>query len=76
LGIKLSLLPDSVYKFHNNPLVRIFRVLGGISVLLVLAGHWLVKTTLLFYIIFPLAFIQLLYMLVINAIKSYYLFYL
>lgn len=76
LGIKLSLLPDSVNKIHNSPLIRIFRVLGGISILLVLAGHWLAKQTILFYIIFPLAFLQFSYILIINMIKSYYLYYL
>jgi len=29
-------LPDKILKFHNNPFIRIFRVLGGISVLLIL----------------------------------------
>jgi hypothetical protein len=33
LGIKLSLLPKSLENFHNNPLVRIFRVIGGISII-------------------------------------------
>jgi hypothetical protein len=38
LGIKLPLLPKSVDKFHNYPLVRIFRVIGGISIILFLSS--------------------------------------
>jgi hypothetical protein len=38
LGLKLSLLPKSVEKLHNYPLVRIFRVIGGISIILFLSS--------------------------------------
>ena len=38
LGIKLSLLPASVESFHNYPLVRIFRVIGGVSIILFLSA--------------------------------------
>ncbi len=34
IGVMLPALPNSASKFHNNTLVRIFIVLGGISILL------------------------------------------
>jgi hypothetical protein len=40
-GINLSLLPDKVLVFHNNLFIRIFRVLGGISLILWLSKLYL-----------------------------------
>jgi hypothetical protein len=37
LGWSLPSLPVSEEKFHNHLIIRIFRVLGGISILLVLS---------------------------------------
>lgn len=79
-GIKLALnipsLPVSVDKFHNYPLLRVFRVLGGISVLLVLSGSEVAKKSFLFYIVFPLAFLQFIYIIVINLVKFFFIIYL
>lgn len=73
LGVKkawsLTSLPVSVSVFNNYPLVRVFRVLGGISILLVLGKYELPQT--LFYVIFPLALIQFIYIIVINIINIY-----
>ena len=76
LGIKLSLLPESVSKFQNYPLMRILRVIGGISILLVLKKSELFNENLLLYIIFPMAFVQILYIIIINIIKICYYIYL
>ena len=35
-GILTPTLPNNILKIHNNPITRIFRVLGGISILLIL----------------------------------------
>lgn len=35
-GILTPTLPDNISKFHNNPIIRIFRVLGGVGILLIL----------------------------------------
>ena len=75
LGIKLSLLPKSVKKFHTYPLVRIFRVLGDISFILFISGY-IPRGSLIFYIIFPLAILQLVYIMIISTIKFCYLIYL
>ena len=76
LGIKLSLLPESVSKFHNYPLTRIFRVLGGISIISLLSGSLLVKESFLFYIVVFLAIFHFMYIIVINLIKFFYIIYL
>lgn len=40
IGVKKSFftptLPNHIINFNNNPIIRIFRVLGGISILLIL----------------------------------------
>lgn len=36
VGWNAPVLPPKVLNFHNNPLIRIFRVIGGISILTVL----------------------------------------
>ena len=76
LGIKLSLLPPSVDKFHNYPVIRLFRILGGISILLVLSGSAIVKNSYLFYFVFALAFLQFIYIISISVIKFCYYIYL
>ena len=74
-AFKLPSLPESVNKFHNNPITRVFRVMGGISILFVLSGSEFAKKY-LFYVIFPLAFLQFIYIIVINLIKFFYIIYL
>lgn len=76
LGIKLSLLPEPVKKFHNNPLTRIFRVLGGISFILLISKAYLSINTSLLFMIFPLAMLHLTYIMIISAIKNIYYIYL
>lgn len=73
---KLPSLPSFINNFHNNPLTRIFRVLGGLSILLVLSGSEIAKKTILFYIVFPLAFLQFIYIIIINLIKFFFIIYL
>jgi hypothetical protein len=75
-GIKMTSLPQSVNKFHTNPITKIFRVLGGLSILLLLSNSEVVKQSILFYIIIPLAFLQFIYIFVINLIKFFYLIHL
>jgi len=79
IGIKFSFklpsLPQTVAKFHNYPLVRIFRVLGGVSILLVLSKSEF-SNKYLFYIVFPLAFLQFIYIIIINLTKFCYIIYL
>lgn len=76
LGIKLSLLPKPIEKFHNYLLTRIFRVLGGISILLILTKVELINKPYLYKIIFVLAFLQFVYIIFISIIKFCYYIYL
>ena len=75
-GFKLSLLPEPVNKFHNHPLTRIFRVLGGISFILLISKVYISISSSLLLIIFPLAVLQLTYILIISVIKFIYYIYL
>ena len=43
LGWNLPSLPLSVSNFHNYPLVRIFRVIGGVSIVLFLSPFNMVE---------------------------------
>lgn len=76
LGFKLSLLPKVIEDFHNYPLVRIFRVIGGVSVVLFLSSPSWLDTFYLTWVVFTLAMLHLLYILIISVIKLCYLFYL
>jgi hypothetical protein len=50
IGFNMPLLPNKVLKFHNNPFIRILRVVGGIFVII-----WLAKLYGNYYIlIFPI----------------------
>lgn len=81
LGIKLawnlSSLPYSVGKFHNYPLTRIFRVIGGISIILFLSSpNWIEKGSYLYWIIFIFAMLHFMYILIISLVKLGYIIYL
>ena len=76
LGIKLSLLPKPVEIFHNHPLIRIFRVIGGISIILFLSSpNWL-GNSYLYWFTFSLAMLHFSHIMIISVIKIYYLLYL
>ncbi len=77
LAWNLPSLPNSVYKFHNYPLVRILRVKGGVSIVLFLSPYssgWL-ENYLLYWIIFSLAMLQFVYIFIISIIKIFYIVY-
>jgi len=76
LGWKLPSLPASVEKYHNYPLTRIFRVIGGISIILFLSSPSWVGNSYFYWIVFILAMLQFLYIIVISLIKIGYIVYL
>jgi len=41
IGYKIPLLPYSIYRFYNNKVIRIIRVLGGVSFILYVTGGYL-----------------------------------
>ena len=44
-------LPDNILKFQSNPIIRIFRVLDGLSILILL-GHGKLEYSLHIFIIY------------------------
>ena len=76
LGWNLPSLPESVSKFHNHPLVRILRVIGGISIILFLSSPKWIGNSYLYWIIFTLAMMHFLYITSISFIKIYYIIHL
>ena len=81
LGIKLAWnlpsLPVYVEKFHNYPLTRIFRVIGGISIILFLSSpSWIEKGSYLYWIVLILAMLHFTYILTISLIKLGYIIHL
>jgi hypothetical protein len=81
LGLKyawnIPSLPIKIDKIHNYYLTRIFRVLGGISIVLFLSSpDWIEKNFYLHWIILILALLHFLYIFIISVIKIGYIAYL
>jgi hypothetical protein len=81
IGLKIAWnlpnLPLSLEKLHNYPLTRIFRVIGGISVILFLSSpSWIEKNSYLYKVIFIIAMLHFLYIFLISIIKISYIIYL
>ena len=72
IGFHKPMLPSKINAFHNHPLIRIFRVVGGLSVVTVLLN----KHVLLFFplstIILLLALTHIIYLVIINLIMVIY----
>lgn len=71
-GWNTPMLPDKVLAFNNYPLVRIFRVIGGLSVLTVLLKKHLLLFLPLQYLILLIAFLHISYFVIINFMKVFY----
>ena len=71
-GWNTPMLPSKVIAFNNYPLVRIFRVIGGLSVLLVLLKKHLLLLLPLQYLILFIAILHISYFVTINLIKVFY----
>ena len=76
VGIKKGLLtptlPENIIKFKSNPLIRILRVLGGLSIL-VLLGNNKYSYSLPIYVLYFLWLVGFLF-LVYHIVISYYRF--
>ena len=75
-AFKVPSLPESISRFHNYALTRIFRVLGGISIVLFLSCPSWIGNYFTYWIIFIFAMSQFLYILIISVIKICYIIYL
>lgn len=69
-GVMTPTLPNNILKLQSNPLIRILRVLGGLSILILL-GNRKLDYSLHIFIIYLLLFIGFLF-LVYHIIISYY----
>lgn len=74
-GFALSLIPDNVLIIHNNPFVRILRVVSGICFLLWMSKLY-IKLGINLWVILFMAFIHLVYILILSIIKIKHLIYL
>ena len=72
VGWNTPLLPEKVIVFQNHPLVRIFRVTGGISIVTVLANKHLLLFLPLKLIVLLLALLHFIYLSVISMIKLWH----
>jgi hypothetical protein len=76
LGIKIGwnapMLPPKVLSFHNHPFIRIFRVIGGISIITFLSKKYLLFTYPFNYIILLVALLHFMYIAIISIIKLFY----
>lgn len=67
-GFLTPTLPDNILKFQENPIIRIFRVLGGLSILLLLSND---KFNFHLYFLLLFLLIGILF-LIYHIIISYY----
>jgi hypothetical protein len=72
LGWNTPMLPDKIIVFNNYPLVRILRVIGGLSVLTVLLKKHIFLWLPLQYLVLFLAFLHISYFVSINMMKVFY----
>lgn len=69
LGWNTPLLPPKVLNFQNHPLVRVFRVIGGLSVITVLLKKHLLFYFPLQWLVLFLALVQIIYIVIISIIQ-------
>lgn len=72
LGWNTPTLPDKVVNIHNHPFVRIFRVVGGISIITVLSNKHLFLFLPFKFIVLFLALLHFIYISSISIIKLWY----
>ena len=63
------MLPDFINKVYNLPLVRILRVIGGFSALLVITKNYTYLPNILQWVVLVLGLIQLIQIVIISIIK-------
>ena len=71
-GFSIPLLPDSLNKIYNSPLVSVLRVIGGFSAILVLTKNYTYLPNIIGWIIIVIGIIQLIQIVIISIIKVIY----
>jgi len=74
LGWKTPNLPDNILKLQKNPLIRILRVLGGISTILILTKKSSVFPFFFIYIFFFLTLVFFIYQIYISYHRIKYMY--
>ena len=72
VGWNTPMLPPKVINFHSHPFMRIFRVIGGISIVTFLSKKYLLFMFPFNYIIMLLALLHFMYIAIISIIKLIY----
>lgn len=76
LGIKVGwntpMLPPKVLSFHNHSFTRIFRVLGGISIITFLSKKYMLFIYPFNYVVLLFALLHFMYIAIISIIKLFY----
>ena len=68
-GWNTPMLPLSITTIHNHPFTRIFRVAGGVSILIVLSNNYSHLLAFLQFIFLLLAFLHFIYITCISIAK-------
>lgn len=71
-GFSIGMLPNSINNLYNLPVVRVLRVIGGISTFLLLTKNYLYLPKFLGWIIIILGILQILQIIIINVIRIIY----
>ena len=75
-GLYTPTLPEKILIFNNYPLVRIFRVLGGLSYLILLGKHFIHVSLIIKVIAFFIALLFLIYHLILTFYRIKHVYYL
>ena len=72
-GWKIPVLPEHITRLDNNFYIRIFKIIGGISVFIIISGIGSKLNKIYLYLIFTLSILYILYRLMISfyAIKHW-----
>ena len=74
LGWKTPTLPDNILKFQMHPLIRVLRVLGGLSTVLVLTKKSLLFPSFFLYIFLLLSLMFFIYHTYISYYRIIYMY--
>ena len=74
LGWNTPTLPENVIKFQTNPLIRILRVLGGISTIYLLSNKASLFSIFILYLAFFFAFLFFIYHMIILIIRFFHIY--
>ena len=66
------MLPPKILSIHNHPFTRIFRVIGGISIVTFLSKKYLLLVYPLNYFVMCFALLHFMYITIISIMKLFY----